>query len=113
MLYIKEFSQYTYSRSKVSWIEMAKADCFTKRKKETCEKCGSVFLYMLRVVFVLYMIEYHSEDHEIKKYTLLCDCRHFSVRDGLRSSLLFYLPCINFLHLEISGVVTAEMFRHM
>lgn len=25
----------------------------------------------------------------------------------------FYLPCINFLHLEISGVVTAEMFRHM
>lgn len=25
----------------------------------------------------------------------------------------FNLPCINFLHLEISGVVTAEMFRHM
>ena len=65
------------------------------------------------MVFVLYRIEYHGEDHVIQKYTLLCDCRHISVRDGLRSSLFFYLPCINFLLLEISGVVTAEMFRHM
>lgn len=40
MLYIKEFSQYTYSRSKVSWIEMAKADCSRKGRERPVRSAG-------------------------------------------------------------------------
>uniref|UniRef100_A0A286XRC4 Cohesin subunit SA n=1 Tax=Cavia porcellus TaxID=10141 RepID=A0A286XRC4_CAVPO len=37
----------------------------------------------------------------------------FKLRADLEITFFPITPCINFSHLEISGVVTAEMFRHM
>lgn len=84
---------------------MAEADFV--RKMIVYQKCEAVSLCMLRMAFVLYRVEYHGKDHVIRKY--------FSVREtGLEGlHFFFHLPCINLLSLKISGVVTAEMFRHM